>query len=317
MTVERLSRLAGCWDVTEVLASVRKHLCASSPGRAGVLCGVLLLFSGGVLRAQESATGRSGLELGRESRLTSEHVVEAASVLPDSARTEIAVDDGSLLRTSDLLYAGIFLGSLALIEPVEGLDRGVAERLTSDDRSGFDHVLAETGNVLGAGYVDYGLAGITLLVGKVIGDSKVARIGLQSLETLAIADGLTTLFKVGVGRARPNTTTDSDSFDSSLDPANNSFPSGHTAHLFGLAGTLHRELRDTPWVPFLVYPVATATAVSRVVGRKHWVTDVVAGAAIGLFSSKVVGRLNAGRVDVLIAPVDGGGVAVGLNISLP
>jgi len=70
-------------------------------------------------------------------------------------------------------------------------------------------------------------------------------------------------------------------------------------------------------VPFLVYPVATATAVSRVVGRKHWVTDVVAGAAIGLFSSKVVGRLNAGRVDVMVAPVDGGGVAVGLNISLP
>jgi hypothetical protein len=222
--------LADRWGVTEVLASLRERLCASCGGRAGVLCGVLLLFSGGLLRAQESA-------------------------LPDSARAEMAVDDGSLLRTSDLLYAGIFLGSLVLIEPVEGLDRGVAERLTSDDRSGFDHVLAETGNVLGAGYVDYGLAGITLLVGKVIGDSKVARIGLQSLETLAIADGITTLFKVGVGRARPNTTTDSDSFDSfSLGSANNSFPSGHTAHLFGLAGTLHRELKDTPWVPFLVYP---------------------------------------------------------------
>ena len=302
----------------EVLACVRKRLCASCRGRAGVLCGVLLLFSGGLLRAQESATGRSGSEPGRESRLRSARVIETASILPDSARTEIAIDDGSLLRTSDLLYAGIFLGSLVLIEPVEGVDQGVAERLTSDDRSGFDHVLAETGNVLGAGYVDYGLAGITLLVGKVIGDSKVARIGLQSLETLAIADGITTLFKVGVGRARPNTTTDSDSFDSfSLDPANNSFPSGHTAHLFGLAGTLHRELKDTPWVPFLVYPVATATAVSRVVGRKHWVTDVVAGAAVGLFSSKVVGRLNARRMGVMVAPVDGGGVAVGLNISLP
>ena len=46
-------------------------------------------------------------------------------------------------------------------------------------------------------------------------------------------------------------------------------------------------------------------------------TDVVAGAAIGLFSSKVVGRLNAGSVGVIVAPAEGGGVAVGLNISLP
>jgi hypothetical protein len=57
--------------------------------------------------------------------------------------------------------------------------------------------------------------------------------------------------------------------------------------------------------------------VGRVVGRQHWVTDVIAGAAVGLFSSKVVGRLNAGSVGVFVAPVDGGGVAVGLNISLP
>ncbi len=49
----------------------------------------------------------------------------------------------------------------------------------------------------------------------------------------------------------------------------------------------------------------------------HWVTDVVAGTALGLFSSKVVGRLNAGSVDVIVAPVEGGVVAVGLNISLP
>lgn len=345
MRIERLGRLADCRGVTDVLASVRERvihrmlarcrdcmdrvergvrgclayrLCASCRGRAGVLCSVLLLFSGGVLRAQELATGGSSSEPGRESRFGSARAIETVSVLPDSARTEITNDDGSLLRTPDLLYAGIFLGSLVFIETLEGLDQGVAERLTSDDGSGFDHAVAETGNVLGAGYVDYGLAGITLLVGKVIGDSKVGRIGLRSLETLAIADGLTTLFKVGVGRARPNATTNSDSFDSfSLGSANNSFPSGHTAHLFGLAGTLHRELKDTPWVPILVYPLATATAVGRVVGRQHWVTDVVAGAALGLFSSKVVGRLNAGSVDAIVAPVEGGGVAVGLNISLP
>lgn len=61
---------------------------------------------------------------------------------------------------------------------------------------------------------------------------------------------------------------------------NNSFPSGHTATAFMAATIMHREygLTRSPLYSIGGYTVATATAFSRQLNNRHWLSDVLAGA---------------------------------------
>ena len=64
--------------------------------------------------------------------------------------------------------------------------------------------------------------------------------------------------------------------------ANNSFPSGHTATAFMAATIMHKEygLTRSPLYSIGGYTVATATAFSRQLNNRHWLSDVLAGAGI-------------------------------------
>lgn len=68
-----------------------------------------------------------------------------------------------------------------------------------------------------------------------------------------------------------------------------SFPSGHTATAFMTATMLHKEygLTVSPWYSIGAYSVATATALSRMLNNKHWLSDVTVGAGIGILSTEV------------------------------
>ena len=66
---------------------------------------------------------------------------------------------------------------------------------------------------------------------------------------------------------------------------NHSFPSGHTATSFMTATMLHKEYGwRSPWWSIGGYTVAAVTGVSRIMNNAHWMSDVVAGAAIGIGS---------------------------------
>ena len=67
----------------------------------------------------------------------------------------------------------------------------------------------------------------------------------------------------------------------------NSFPSGHTATAFMGAELLYQEYKDVSlWYGISGYMVATVTGAFRLYNNKHWLTDVVAGAGIGILSAK-------------------------------
>ncbi len=69
--------------------------------------------------------------------------------------------------------------------------------------------------------------------------------------------------------------------------SNNSFPSGHTATAFAGAEFLWQEYKDKSiWYGISGYAVATATGAFRIVNNRHWLTDVAAGAGIGILSTK-------------------------------
>ena len=65
----------------------------------------------------------------------------------------------------------------------------------------------------------------------------------------------------------------------------NSFPSGHTATAFMGAELLRREYWDvSPWIGVAGYAVAAGTGFFRMYNNRHWLTDVVAGAGVGILS---------------------------------
>ena len=68
----------------------------------------------------------------------------------------------------------------------------------------------------------------------------------------------------------------------------NSFPSGHTATAFAGAEFMWQEYKDVSvWYGISGYIVATGTGFFRIYNNKHWLTDVAAGAGIGILSTKV------------------------------
>ncbi|KQC33586.1 hypothetical protein AAU57_09845 [Nonlabens sp. YIK11] len=70
---------------------------------------------------------------------------------------------------------------------------------------------------------------------------------------------------------------------------NSAFPSGHTAFAFVLAEFAHQELGHISyWYSIGAYSIATTTAYLRLYNNKHWFTDVIAGAGIGMFLTKLV-----------------------------
>ena len=72
--------------------------------------------------------------------------------------------------------------------------------------------------------------------------------------------------------------------------ARNSFPSGHTATAFMGAEFLRREYWDVnPWIGIVGYACATFTGFFRMYNNRHWFTDVIAGAGIGILSVEAAG----------------------------
>lgn len=67
-----------------------------------------------------------------------------------------------------------------------------------------------------------------------------------------------------------------------------SFPSGHTATAFMTATMLNKEYGHlSPWVGIGAYTCATATGLMRMANNKHWLSDVMVGAGIGIISTEV------------------------------
>lgn len=70
--------------------------------------------------------------------------------------------------------------------------------------------------------------------------------------------------------------------------SNNSFPSGHTATAFAGAEFLWQEYKDVNiWYGITGYAVATGTGLFRIYNARHWLSDVVMGAGIGILTTKI------------------------------
>jgi membrane-associated phospholipid phosphatase len=92
-----------------------------------------------------------------------------------------------------------------------------------------------------------------------------------------LANTVSLSLKHGVGYQRP----DGKEF--------NSFPSGHTTNAFVCAEFMHQEYKHlSPWYSVAAYTTAAATGALRMVNNRHWMSDVLFGAGLGMASTKLI-----------------------------
>ena len=69
---------------------------------------------------------------------------------------------------------------------------------------------------------------------------------------------------------------------------NTKFPSGHTANAFRGAEIVHQELKKVhPLLSYSGYVVATGVGMLRIYGKEHLLSEVLAGAGLGILSTKL------------------------------
>ena len=152
-----------------------------------------------------------------------------------------------------------------------------------------------SGETIGSARVQLGSALAVLVAGKVTRNPKVAAVGADLVSANIVTQALTTGIKASVRRGRP-------------DGTQFSFPSGHTSVTFAAATVLQRHFGWKTGVP--AYAVASYVAASRVHDKRHFLSDVTFGAALGIVSGWSV-TVGHGKAQMSMSPMatpGGGGI---------
>ncbi len=136
------------------------------------------------------------------------------------------------------------------------------------------------------------LSTATMVAGMVLRHPAVLRAGTRMLASHLIATGIKTVLKSGIDRTRPARAVKEGhrigKGDGADDSSLNSFPSGHTAGAVAVAQAVAHE-STAAGLPLQAAAIGVAAMQPR--RGKHYVSDVVAGAAIGWASERAAGAL--------------------------
>jgi membrane-associated phospholipid phosphatase len=133
---------------------------------------------------------------------------------------------------------------------------------------------------------------------------------VPAVEAAVITQWVTRALKLGIGRQRPYArfTAPEDADD------NLSFPSGHTSRPFSIVVAAAvvartRRYRSEPYIWTGGLALAAASGYLRIAGDRHYVTDVLAGSALGVAAGLTVPLLI--KRDLTLVPADSGVAVAG------
>lgn len=153
------------------------------------------------------------------------------------------------------------------------------------------HGVFVPGAYLGESYTLLAAAATVYTVGRARDLPKVSHVGMDLIRSVAIAEFMTQTLKFSVNRTRPDGTA-------------RSFPSGHAADTMAFATALERHANWKLFVP--AYAFASYVAMSRLHDNRHYLSDVMAGSAVGIIAGRTVTRHGRENYPVALVPVQGG-----------
>lgn len=202
------------------------------------------------------------------------------------------------------------VGGLAVVSTIDVTIANAFQDNRSPGSLNTARQLDRFGDLTGAVPILGGLAIISL----VSHNHRLGKATLRAAASAALAAAVTQGVKRIVGRERPIEDSLS-AYDFHFFTNHQAFPSGHTAAAFALATSLGDGIGRT-WARVGLFTLAAGTAWARMEEHEHWFSDVLAGAAVGVVSSKwASGRL---RVFGLRAPkfLIGPG-SIGISVPMP
>jgi membrane-associated phospholipid phosphatase len=201
---------------------------------------------------------------------------------------DTVTDFRRLSSTRSLTILGIGAVAAAAARTADG---SMTETL-SRQRAGF----LDAGETLGGARFQLASAVTTFAVGHITGNAKVTAVGADLVRANIVAQTLTGAVKMSVRRGRP-------------DDTQFSFPSGHTSVSFASATVLQRHFGWKAGVP--AYAFASYVATSRIHDKRHFLSDVAFGAAVGIVSGWTVTMGHDTRVTMApVASPGGGGLSL-------
>ncbi len=175
--------------------------------------------------------------------------------------------------------------TLAVMSQDEGTNEEIREHPTRSAEK-----LASAFRRVGQPEIYAGLPVALITAGWLTGKTGILRAGGRLAASVVVATAGFETIKLVSGRARPD--ADRGAWAFAPFSGNGSFPSGHSAVAFALATSLSHELHH-PVATVALYATATGTAWSRLYNARHWGSDAVLGAALGIASAEFVhGRLR-------------------------
>jgi len=160
------------------------------------------------------------------------------------------------------------------------------DRITGDEIGEADRQVGLSRHVseLGAVYSLAAGAGAFYLIGRAKKNDRARETGVLSAEALVNSVIVGGALKGITERARPLDGRErSEFFD-----GGSSFPSGHSTQAWAVATVIAHEYKDRPAVQIAAYGIASAVSVARFTGQKHYLSDVLAGSALGFSIGKFV-----------------------------
>jgi membrane-associated phospholipid phosphatase len=198
----------------------------------------------------------------------------------------------------DYIWLGTLLGGGAILFAFDAdIDRAVQQNTDNACVKGVADA-GDTFHVLGLmGKTNrYYIGGI--LVGYFTGWKPLQRISTDILFSHWIGGLYRNVFKIFVGRARPN--QELGAYDFQFNASRGAMPSGHASTVVQLATIASRY---TNWWPASVvyYSIAGTVLFQRIESREHWASDVWVGALNGSAIARLVMREHDDR-DVIWVP---------------
>lgn len=153
------------------------------------------------------------------------------------------------------------------------------DRITGDEIAKAHRQVALSRDIseMGAVYTLAVGAGTFYLVGRDKNNYRARETGLLTGEALIDSLLVEGALKEISQRARPADGMERSEFFE----RGSSFPSGHATQTWAVATVIAHEYKDHPVVQIAAYTVATAVSVARFTGHKHYLSDVLAGSAVG------------------------------------
>jgi hypothetical protein len=233
-------------------------------------------------------------------------VVVAAPCSADTSSLRGVIEDTKLYFTAPLRWDERdwlqFGGSLAAIGIAHEYDDAVRDHFVSGTEAGKQ----DSHDLQDAAPLAVMVAG-TWAAAALWNDRGGFEEGRVMLEAGGLAALSTTLFKFAAGRSRPNETSQVDDWRSGGD----SFPSMHVSTTFAVGTVLAESGNDKyRWLRRGIgYGLAAATAYARLDSNAHWLSDTVAGAALGIATAQFAMQRRdepASRSAFMVVPVERG-----------